>query len=177
MALLFWSLVRFPGLPHTDTSVQLKLIQEGLITNQWTLPWFFLLKFLTFGGVTLAAITSLQLVVLYLTLRVVTQEFLEYIPGLKRALTVLICTPFFGYTATTVNHDLLAACGTILLTVEMVNYFARKIPIRQPCLVVGTLLSLFTYGAFFVGFCTIVILFIFERKIALSSFLSFYLSC
>ena len=161
----FWYLIRFPGLAHTDTSVQLGLIRNGQVTNQWTIAWFLILKVLSLNAFTLAIICLLQLVATYLTLKVVAQEFSNFFPKANKALTIFICTPFFGYTATTVNHDLFAALGTLILLIELINYFIKGLSPRTYRLLVAILLSSVTYGAIFVAFFSIGLLLISEKKL------------
>lgn len=149
IAILFWALIRFPGVPHTDTEEQYKLIDEGQITNQWTLSWYFLLKLSSFTVSPLAFITILQLIAMLVVLRKLGSSIVNEFPCAHRAVTFFLFTPFFGYPATTVNHDLFPVCGLLLLFVVL---YELKINQKSPSkilLAISTLLCLFSYISIF----------------------------
>jgi hypothetical protein len=148
-AILFWALIRFPGVPHTDTEEQYKLIEEGQVTNQWTLGWYLLLKLSTFTLSPLAFITILQLVAMVVVLRKLGTSITNEFPYAHRSITYFLFTPFFGYPATTVNHDLFPVCGLLLLFVVL---YELKINRKSPSkidLASSVLLCLFSYISIF----------------------------
>jgi len=154
-SVILWLALRFPGVAHTDTVTQLDLIQSGQVTNQWTLNWFLFLKYATFSGHSLVLITTIQLLVALFTFRRFARAIQIEFPRSQKAVTWLIVSPIFGYLATTVNHDLLAACGVILIFVILYEMNIGRLQVDRLTLLAAAFLSLFSYISIFAFLCSI----------------------
>jgi hypothetical protein len=160
---ILWFAVRFPGVAHTDTATQLDLIQNNQVTNQWTLNWFLLLKYTTFGGQSLVLITTIQLLVALFTFRRLVHAIRIEFPRSQQSVTYLIVSPIFGYLATTVNHDLLAACGVILIFILLYEINIRGLQINKSTLLASTFLSTFSYISIFAFLCSVIFIILTSR--------------
>jgi hypothetical protein len=160
---ILWFAVRFPGVAHTDTAAQLDLIQDNQFTNQWTLNWFLLLKYTTFNGNSIVLITIIQLLVALFTFRRVARAIQTEFPRSQQAVTWLVVSPVFGYLATTVNHDLLAGCGVILMFVLLYEMNIGKSQLHRLTLLASAFLSSFSYISIFAFLCSIILIVLASR--------------
>jgi hypothetical protein len=162
--LSFWYVTLFPGKVHVDTGSQLLLIQNGQTTNQWTSSYFFILQLLTFRGESTALVSLCSLLILYFTVRYFCRVFGQSFQYMNRALTFIMCTPLFGFWGMAVNHDIFAACGSILLFSLSAEYFIYH---KRPSifiLIAGVLLSTFSYLTLSSA-CVLALFFLIKRRI------------
>ena len=171
-----WFIVRFPGVPHTDTISQLTIIHDHKVTNQWTLSWYLLLKYMTFDGQTLALIAAIQLLIGLFTLRRLASTIQHEFPSSHHAITWLILSPIFGYLATTVNHDFLAGCGVILMFVLLYEVNFRESRTDRSILLASAVLSTFSYISIFALLCSLFFLKFGPRKMNLGLVAIFFAS-
>lgn len=143
--LLFWILLRSPGVTHADTSSQLEILSRGEISSQWTINYFFFIKFFSINGRTTIVILLLQLFVLLFTIRKLLFSLYGRNVNTEKAVMCFAITPFYGYYSTFLNHDLWGLCATLILTSLIFDAVISKKNLDYPLLAMGVLFSTFTY--------------------------------
>lgn len=148
--LLFWFLLRSPGVLHPDVVLLLDLNEKGESTNQSTLAYFYLLKVMTLNGATTTIMIIVQLVMLYIVLRRVASLTIIDNPRVRDlVIRIIIVTPIYGYFATYLHHDIWGICGSLVLFCEAFRKIYLKQNISLPWLLLGTVLSTCTYASWF----------------------------
>lgn len=164
IVLLFWMLLRSPGVLHVDTSSQLELISRGEFSSQWTFSYFFFVKFFSFNGLTTIPILALQLIIFFFTLSKLLFSIYGNNTVTERTIISFTLTPFFGYYATFLNHDVWGLCGTLILVSLIFDIVVYKRRINYGLLALGLALSTFTYISLIAAFVFCIVLFLSRFK-------------
>lgn len=114
--LLVYFIGLFPGRPSHDGEFMTDLMKQGESAATWSPLYFRLLQVLTFNGRILAVASVFGLLSLYLSLRFLIST-LDFSAEVKfRTRIVIISLPLFGFFGLTVNHDVFAISGILILT-------------------------------------------------------------
>ena len=113
--LAFWYISLFPGRIGHDYVQLSKTIREGKSTDWWSPLYFWFFKLLTFNASTIAIISLVQLIILYLAVNTFMRlfELDNQVYWVSRLL--IFSSPLFGAFALNVTHDVTLTAGVIFL--------------------------------------------------------------
>lgn len=125
LSLSFYFIILFPGRINPDAEKSISLMLDGDSSANWTAYYFRILQLLTFNGKTIALISFLGLLVLasscyFFIYSLVQPEGVSKITF--RTMCIFPLMPIFGLT---VQHDVFAWSGFLLLTADLFNRFSR----------------------------------------------------
>jgi hypothetical protein len=122
---LFWWVSLFPGRLGYDSSLAIRMLQNGESTNWWTSSFWWFLRLSTFGGRTIAFSSALSLTILGTAI----YYFAESIPQLVRfsrlSAILLFCSPIYGAFGVNVSHDVFLSSFIILTTGLQIRLFSK----------------------------------------------------
>ena len=106
----------FPGRPTYDLEIITEMMQSGESAATWSPLYFRLVQLLTLNGLLLSLISFVGLITLYFSFRVMVSCF-GFSADLERKVRAVVITlPIFGFFGLTVNHDVFAVSGILLIT-------------------------------------------------------------
>jgi len=121
----FWYLSLFPGRIGYDYVQLSKIIRSGSSTDWWSPLYFWFFKLLTLCASTLALVSLVQIVILYLALDYFLKLFKFKDKILRISRVLLFSSPIFGAFAVNVSHDVTFTSGLILLCALNYKNFVR----------------------------------------------------
>ena len=114
--LVLYFLALFPGRPTYDLEIITDMMQSGESAATWSPLYFRLVQLLTFNGQFLSVVSFVGLITLYFSFRVMVSCF-GFSADLERKVRAVVVTlPIFGFFGLTVNHDVFAVSGILLVT-------------------------------------------------------------
>ena len=118
IAASFWFFALYPGRLGFDGAEAIRMIQRGESTDWWGASFFWFLRLTTFEGQTIAIAAAIQCIVLFCSLK----TYINSLPVSKSVslstLLILVSTPFFGFFATGISHDVFLVSGILLVLAE-----------------------------------------------------------
>ena len=111
----FWYVSLFPGRIGYDYVQLSQIIRNGKSTDWWSPLYFWVFKLLTFNASTIAVISFVQLIILYLVVNTFMKLFEFDNPVYRISRILIFSTPLFGAFAVNVTHDVTLTAGVILL--------------------------------------------------------------
>jgi hypothetical protein len=106
----------FPGRPTYDLEIITDMMQIGESAATWSPLYFRLVQVLTLNGQFLGLVSFVGLFTLYFSFKFMLSCF-SFSSGLERRVRAIVVTlPIFGFFGLTVNHDVFAVSGILLLT-------------------------------------------------------------
>lgn len=141
----FWWVIFFPGLFSTDSFSAISQAQSGDFSNAGTATWALYLRFFSFHGNFIPALTIIS--ALSLTYAVTCLAFTIFPSKIASiSSTVLVATPLVYAMGITLWHDIPFSAGLILIT----SYFSIKL--RKNEIFQNSTLQLFLPGVIFLTF-------------------------
>jgi hypothetical protein len=127
LSLALYFLLQFPGRIGADANTAMALMRHGSSTSNWTEIYFWFLKILTFNGHYIALASFLGLAVFIFALHFLTDQ-LWSISSLKSPVIyfAVILSPLVGVYGMTVDHNLQATTGNILLIGLIIKIYSQK---------------------------------------------------
>jgi hypothetical protein len=92
------------------------MMQSGESAATWSPIYFRLVQLLTFNGQFLGLVSFVGLITLYFSLRVMVSCFGFSVDLERKVRAVVVTLPIFGFFGLTVNHDVFAVSGILLIT-------------------------------------------------------------
>ena len=111
----FWYVSLFPGRIGYDYVQLSEIIRNGKSTDWWSPLYFWVFKLLTFNASTIAIISFVQLIILYLVVNTFMKLFEFDSPVYRNSRILIFANPLFGAFAVNVTHDVTLTAGVILL--------------------------------------------------------------
>ena len=132
----FWYLALFPGRLGYDYALLARMVQKGESTAWWGANFYWIFRFLTFGGEHLFLISLISLSLLTYSIYFFIWSLPIKLEYRRKALTVLMITPIYGFFGLTVSHDVFQTSGVLLASALLFRWkfdsefrFSKAIPV------------------------------------------------
>ena len=106
----------FPGRPTYDLEIITDMMQNGESAATWSPLYFRVVQILTLNGQFLGLVSFVGLITLYFSFRFMVSCFGFSVDLERKVRAVVVTLPIFGFFGLTVNHDVFAVSGILLIT-------------------------------------------------------------
>ena len=120
-ALSLYFLVLFPGRLNPDVEKSIALMQSGESTANWSAIYFRILQVLSFNGKTIAFASLTGLIVFFYSVHFFIGKSVLSMGHKKAIFRLLALTPFIPIFSLTVQHDVFAWSGTLIVIAYLLD--------------------------------------------------------
>ena len=165
-----WYIALFPGRLGFDSAEAIRMVQRGESTDWWSALFFWFIKIFSFQGKTIAVASLIQISILFYSCR----EFVFSLPFdlevRQKTLKIFVATPFFGFFALGISHDVFLAAGVLLLlSLEFRNVYQLNLQHYQKQDSLKRLIIIISMSMSKIGLLLLIIYFVtslFRREIS-----------
>ncbi len=127
-SLISYFILQFPGRIGADANTAMALMRNGSSTSNWTELYFWFLKILTFNGHFIALVSLFGFASFIFALSFLTNQFWN-ISSIKspRIYYILLLSPIVGVYGMTVDHNLQATTGNLILIGFIAKFYKQKL--------------------------------------------------
>lgn len=153
--LVTYYLALFPGRISNDAEVSIQLMNAGKSTSNWTELYFRFLQLITFNGLTIALASAIGLLVLTTSFKFFINSAFNNLKIRKNIFRFFCIFPLMPVFGITVQHDVFACAGTLLITGILLRTSAGEY-IGSPNNYLRLFLSIFFASMSYIGIVAVV---------------------
>ena len=123
--LFVYYIALFPGRINPDAEKSIRLMLEGDSSSNWTAYYFRILQILTFNGKTIAIVSLVGLFLMTYSCFYFIHSLVKSKASASTTFRVMCIFPIMPIFALTVQHDVFAWSGLLILTADLFNRFSH----------------------------------------------------